>query len=556
MLLGIVWNIGTGPVTITSQPSGWTQVGTDVINGSTVALRVLRKTATSGDVGASYSFGLSVGVKSATFCLSYTGATGVGEVETNPDSAGTTHAAPALTSMQSGGTSWALNIYGERSTTNTTWAKSAADTLRTDVFGSGGAACSLLVADSNAGETTWAAQTATAGISSVSAMMSLEILATAGISAPGTPTSVSAVAGDGSAVVSFTPGSTGGAASVTYTVTSTPGSITATGSGSPVTIVGLTNGTGYTFKVTATNTAGSSSASSASSSVTPAASTSTAPYCGILVLPSVKPPPPAPTTTLVGIAPPASSNMQSSWDETGGVAGVTVMRSYNTAMPATWAAGQAAKVVGPTLFMDSAKPDVATTIGPSHANDSVITKYAQGVPAGTYLTFQHEPENKNKGITPGAYGQFIARCYGLVKSANPAIKFGCIVMTYTSNVRDSDSYGNIAGRNVWLEAVQANGVTPDFVGYDGYQGNQQGTSITDIFTAPTALAQGLWPGVEMVCAEYGYHTTPAVADSTFNAWLINGYPEFQALGYTVVCYWDGSPFTLDASGLATLGSLG
>ena len=66
----------------------------------------------------------------------------------------------------------------------------------------------------------------------------------------------------------------GGVAVTSYTVTSTPGSLTATGTASPIAISGLTNGTAYTFTVTATNKSGTSVASVASNSVTPAAAPS------------------------------------------------------------------------------------------------------------------------------------------------------------------------------------------------------------------------------------------------------------------------------------------
>lgn len=89
--------------------------------------------------------------------------------------------------------------------------------------------------------------------------------------APGAPTGVSAQPFEASARVSFTaPASDGGAAITGYTVTASPGGITATGSASPITVTGLTNGTAYTFTVTATNSAGTGAASSASNSVTPA----------------------------------------------------------------------------------------------------------------------------------------------------------------------------------------------------------------------------------------------------------------------------------------------
>jgi hypothetical protein len=90
---------------------------------------------------------------------------------------------------------------------------------------------------------------------------------------PNAPTIETVVAGNAQATVPFTaPSSDGGSAITSYTAISSPGGITGTisqsGSGS-ITVTGLTNGTAYTFSVTATNAIGTSPASDASSSITP-----------------------------------------------------------------------------------------------------------------------------------------------------------------------------------------------------------------------------------------------------------------------------------------------
>ena len=71
------------------------------------------------------------------------------------------------------------------------------------------------------------------------------------------------------ASVTFVAGFSGGSPVTSYTVTSSPGNITASGNISPIVVTGLTNGTEYSFTVTATNIIGISDASSASNAVTP-----------------------------------------------------------------------------------------------------------------------------------------------------------------------------------------------------------------------------------------------------------------------------------------------
>ncbi|GLC87728.1 fibronectin type III domain-containing protein [Lysinibacillus piscis] len=95
--------------------------------------------------------------------------------------------------------------------------------------------------------------------------------------APDAPTSVTATAGNGQAVVNFTaPINDGGSPITGYTVKVYTGGVeqvalAKNGTASPITVTGLTNGTAYTFKVIAKNSVGDSTESTASSAVTPIA---------------------------------------------------------------------------------------------------------------------------------------------------------------------------------------------------------------------------------------------------------------------------------------------
>lgn len=101
---------------------------------------------------------------------------------------------------------------------------------------------------------------------------STSVTPTAPIGSPGSPTNVTAVAGNGQATISFTPPANDGGNPITgYIITSQPEGLTATGTTSPITVTGLTNGTAYTFTVVAVNGVGNSPQSAPSASVTPLA---------------------------------------------------------------------------------------------------------------------------------------------------------------------------------------------------------------------------------------------------------------------------------------------
>ncbi len=86
---------------------------------------------------------------------------------------------------------------------------------------------------------------------------------------PAAPSAVSATARPNGAVVSFTPGPDGGSSILAYKVISNSGNTVATGTGSPITLTGLTSGVAVTFTVVAANAVGDSLPSASSNAVIP-----------------------------------------------------------------------------------------------------------------------------------------------------------------------------------------------------------------------------------------------------------------------------------------------
>jgi subtilisin family serine protease len=188
---------------------------------------------------------------------------------------------------------------------------------------------------------------------------------------PGAPTALTATPGNGQVVLTWTvPGSNGGSPITSYTATATPGGATCTVTTLGCTIGGLTNGTTYTFVVTATNAVGTGPAS-ASASATPA--TVPGAPTGLTATPGNG------QVVLTWLAPASNGG--------GAITGYTATASPGGATCTVTTLGcTIAGLTNGTAYTFTVKASNAVGAGPASASASATPATVPGAPAGLTAT--------------------------------------------------------------------------------------------------------------------------------------------------------------------------
>lgn len=229
------------------------------------------------------------------------------------------------------------------------------------------------------------------------------------------------------------------------------------------------------------------------------------------------------TNTTVG------STSQSFLNERAAIPGLHVRRAFNSGIPtsiaSTEAAGDAA--AGIVTFL-SVKPSF-TAVGSDNAR---IASLAKSMPAGSYLTAWHEPEND---MSAAQYVAMFRNFYQVAKAANPSLYVGNVYMTYC--------WG--AGRRVPTpDAWWVGSSFTDFLGTDTYMDVWQRDSAGNpkpLGADPDHLRWHNWAvtkGKPLLLTESG--VGQGFSDAQRAAYYSTSVSWLKAQGYRMFLPWNGA----------------
>lgn len=243
ILLWVAWNTAAA-VTI-SGAGTWTHQGPDGLISGQLQMGLWTAVSAAGsESGQNVTINVGSQEKFAAVAASYSGVDNTTPLQSGPTYAtSTTGSTTSATSPSTSPSpsSWVLQAFTEKSTTNASYTTPSGTTSRQQVFGTGGGAIDLALFDSNAAVSSGGGQTTTAGTSATNHVAGTVVLnaATTGFTGSGAVTETATISGSGGGTGAGSVSETAsifGAGSANYTGT---GSQTVTAS-----ISGTAGGTG------------------------------------------------------------------------------------------------------------------------------------------------------------------------------------------------------------------------------------------------------------------------------------------------------------------------
>lgn len=293
---------------------------------------------------------------------------------------------------------------------------------------------------------------------------------------PSAPTIGAATAGDTQASVAFSlPASNGGSSITGYTVTVSPADVApVSGASSPIVVTGLTNGTAYTFTVTADNVAGTGPASSSSNSVTPkAAQTITFASPGAQNFGTT---PTLTSTSDSGLTPSFTSSTTSVCTITSGgaltfvAAGTCTINADQTGNGSYLAATQVSRSFAVNAVVSSAPIMGSATAGNSQATITFSAPASNGGSAITAYTVTASPGGATAsgagspiiltGLTNGTAYTFTVKATNTVGTSGASGASNSVTPKASQSITLGNPGDQIVGTSVTLTSSASSGLTP------------------------------------------------------------------------------------------------
>lgn len=286
---------------------------------------------------------------------------------------------------------------------------------------------------------------------------------------PGAPAAVTASLGDTVSQVSWTPPASNGGATITlYTVTSSPSGLTCTSTSSTnCTVSGLTDGTTYTFTVTATNVSGTGPASTPSNAVTPA---------------------PVPSAPLSPSATPGNAQATVSWSAPASSGGSSISAYNVTSSPGGLTCATTGALTctvtgltNGTAYTFTVTATNATGTGPASVATSPVTPFTTpGTPTGVVAQSYTDSQSLVTWSAPSSNGGSSITDYAVEYSPSPYTTW--TVATTTATVLHYTVTGLTNGTSYEFQVAAINAA-----GAGAYSSPSLPATPATVASAPTSV---------------------------------------------------------------------